>query len=470
MVCMAALPVVLFALNYHGPGSTRSDLAILMGILGALLCYLFTLVNMQYGLAIMLFGIALSPEVFVDAYYNIGFQMSTRMSDYIMLIVLFAWLTHLITQRNPMQPTPLKGPLWGYILVAMGSTMFGEAFLGGVRGHSHIARFFVFFKHIQYYLLFLIVLNTIRTEWDVKKFAVLMILSSALSGAVGLSQAAGNAYRVSGPHGEGANIMAGFFIFNLLLAMGLYTGIRKPALKFALLFYIVVMNGIPMLRTLSRGAFAGMLVGALALGIFRDRRILFGLLLFMLILPFFASKDMSERLVSILGAIPFLNLQPTPPSWEGKMDAWGMFFPRYVMSSPLFGWGVGLLPLGYSDSEYLKILVETGLIGLCMFLWMVSRMLHMGWHCSWHGPSLFIRSFGIGYWAGVIGLATHGLAATTFTAIRTMEPLMFATGLMGVLYNITQRQHKIDSHTQREHRRRRLSSYPRQAPSEAAYR
>jgi hypothetical protein len=102
----------------------------------------------------------------------------------------------------------------------------------------------------------------------------------------------------------------------------------------------------------------------------------------------------------------------------------------------VLGFGIASLPLGEVDNEYVRVLVDTGLTGLGVFLWLLFVLGRAANRLVGLLPAgTFERGFAAGYWMLFGTLLVHAVGATSFTAIRTMESFMVLTGLFGALHH-----------------------------------
>jgi len=228
----------------------------------------------------------------------------------------------------------------------------------------------------------------------------------------------------------------------------------------ALVSSLLVM-GFPMLRTLSRASFVGMLAGICLLGMVRKRSLLVALIIFLFIFPMLATHEMIFRYSTIPNALPeWLSSMlpgfekgPPPGSWEAKLSAWEKYWPK-ILKEPLLGMGYGSVYMAVVDTEYLKILCETGFLGFLAFLWLMKKILEMAWRTSERAPEGFYRGFATGYLAGSVALFIHAIAAPSLSTIRTAEPFMFSTALVTLLYNRFVTESSGGRDAQRRHKRR----------------
>lgn len=98
---------------------------------------------------------------------------------------------------------------------------------------------------------------------------------------------------------------------------------------------------------------------------------------------------------------------------------------------PVFGFGV--TGHGFIDAQYFRVLIETGLIGLFMFLLLLSSIFRLTYHNTKEATEPFDRGLSMGFLAGFIGLLAHAVGANTFIIVRIMEPFWFVLAIVIML-------------------------------------
>jgi O-antigen ligase len=98
---------------------------------------------------------------------------------------------------------------------------------------------------------------------------------------------------------------------------------------------------------------------------------------------------------------------------------------------PIIGYGI----TGYTflDAQYPRVLIETGILGLLAFLYLLYSILKLAICHMKAVKTPFFRGLTIGFIAGYSGLLFHALGANTFIIVRIMEPFWFLTGIIAVL-------------------------------------
>lgn len=428
-IFFSIITLALFGFYAQAAGE-MPPLAVVAAVV-AIFVYILTLADIRIGIAVMIVSIGFSPE------FSIGGTNNLRLEDLIVPILLISWITRAVEKRENFLPSPLKTPIYGYLFVATVSSLKGIA-LGDVELRTCLL---YFGKTVEYFLMMVIVANNVRSLREARGFIYVTILVATATGLLGFNQflGGGDAFsntRVSGPYGESSNILGGYFIFHLSLAVGLLLfaeGLRSRVLYFA----CVCALFFPFLYTFSRTSYAALLGGLVLIGVLKSRRLLVALAILLFVLPFLLSAPVIDRAATILDV-----LGPKPPSsWNARVSGWRNF-GNSVFSNPLFGRGISATPL-LIDNEYVKQVVDTGLVGLGLFVIMLGIMAHMAFTVANKAQKEpVIIGFAVGYLAGLTCLAIHALGATSFTTIRTMEPLMVATGILAAIY------HNYDTWTQ----------------------
>jgi len=99
---------------------------------------------------------------------------------------------------------------------------------------------------------------------------------------------------------------------------------------------------------------------------------------------------------------------------------------------PVFGYGV----TGWSfiDAQYFRTLIETGLVGLMAFLFLLYRLFQLGLdRFRSLGEDPFSRGLAIGFLGGFVCLLFHAIGSNTFIIVRIMQPFWLVTGLVFML-------------------------------------
>jgi hypothetical protein len=279
-------------------------------------------------------------------------------------------------------------------------------------------------KYLEYFLIFAVVAKNLRTEREFRTLVWICVAAAVLgivSGALGFG-----ADRVRGPLGETANIYGGYLSLSLSIVIGLGVYATTPGTR-ALAAATALFLAAGIARTFSRTTYVALAASTTLFALFKERRLLPVLLLAALLLPVVLPRDVAERVGTIAG----VAVGDTPSSWAARLGAWELAFNGMSGGDYLWGRGAGSVALGDVDSEYVRAFVDTGIIGLALFLWFLLRTLRTA-NANFGrlpGPG-FHKGFAAGYLIAFVAICVHGIGATSFTSIRTMEMFMVLTGLM----------------------------------------
>lgn len=414
-----------------------TGLNVAAALTGVVLVVVVTGQRLLYGLGLLPFAIGLTPEFMIMG-------LPIRAEDVLIPVLLVMWVVHQTEERKQLKPTGLTVALTFFLFFMLTATI--HAYIVNPEFDSPLA-FFHFFKHVEYVVIFLLGLNIVDDRRDIRFILVCMVSAAGVAalrailtdptlsfltvqGAVADATGANPALdRVTGPATETANIFGGYLMFHMLVATALLLETKNGWLRLVWLAAVLVMF-YPMMFTLSRSSYAGLLAGLVFLGVFRDWRILFGLVLIPLMGTFLFPETVIERFLSIYEALQSLKLDP---SWAARVRAWELYLPT-IIKNPFIGEGMFFIPPGEVDNEYVLRGVETGVLGLISFLWVFTGFWLRARRLFLDAVYTVDRQVGLCFTAGLTGMAVHALAATSFTTIRTAEPLYLMAGIVTAGY------------------------------------
>jgi O-antigen ligase len=293
-------------------------------------------------------------------------------------------------------------------------------------------------KYIEYFIVFFMVVNHVKSRDQVKRFVFCLLLICLIACIIGILQIPGGG-RVSAPfEGEAGepNTFGGYLLLLGAITAGLLIKSENGRSKQWYLFLILAI--IPaFLFTESRASYLGLIVTCFALGLLtRHRVIITGFLLIALLLsPFFLPLAVKDRVLFTF----------TQPEQAGQIEVGDIRLDtstsariaslKQIMEDwpkkPLIGYGI----TGYNflDAQYPRVLIETGILGLLAFLYLLYSILKLAIRQMKAVKAPYFKGFTIGFIAGFVGLLFHAVGANTFIIVRIMEPFWFLTGIMAVL-------------------------------------
>lgn len=391
----------------------------------------------ELALYILIFAMLLGPEVVVEELgkgTTLGRGITLRFDDILIMIIGLAWLakTALHKELGLVFRTPLNLPIAAYTLAAVFATGVGM-FAGRVRVAA--GALFVL-KYIEYFVIYFMVVNNLREQRQFERFLLALLTTAAIASVIGALQIP-SVERVSapfeGPSGE-PNTFGGYLVLMLALVAGLYLTSQSLARKF-LLASLAVLIVLPLLFTLSRASYLALIPLAGALFVWSERkRFLAALLALALVLaPLVTPKPVLDRIL-------FTVTQPVYPgqvqiggvrldtSTSERFRAWSEAIFTEWPKHPLFGHGV----TGYRflDSQYPRVLMEMGLVGLVAFLWLQIGLFRQAITVLKATRDPLFKGVALGFLAGLFALIGHSIGTNTFIIVRVMEPFWLLAGMV----------------------------------------
>ncbi len=395
--------------------------------------------SVSAALYLLIASMLLSPEIAIGRIEGRGVggrELSFRMDDILLVIIGVSWLVKNILYRELalFRETPLNRPIAVYMIICVISTLIG-VLNGQVRP---IAGFFFVLKYFEYFFVFFMVVNHVRSEQHVVGLVIALLVVGLIVSLYAIYQIP-SGQRASAPfEGESGepNTLGGYLVFLLAIMTGLLLHVQIGSIRIALL----VLSGfavLALMATLSRSSYLAAFVLLLTVGVtqWRRPRVLTLLLIIMALIPLLAPANVKERVNETFfgrqygGEIKVgrvgLDLSTTErlKSWAYVLDDW--------VHDPILGRGI--TGYAWADAQYVKILGETGIAGLVAFGFIIYRL----WRCARESflsqTDPFAKGLAHGFLLGLVAMLAHGVGANTFIIIRIMEPFWLCAGLVMLL-------------------------------------
>ena len=398
----------------------------------------------ELALHIILLSMLLSPEIVVGGFAGVsigkpdtkGDVLVVRIEDLILTTVCLAWLARAAIFKDVglVRKTPLNGPIVAYTVTLVVATLLGT-FAGNVRP---LRGFFFTLKYVEYFVVYFMAVNYIQDERQLRRLLGTAVATCAISAVMGIAQIP-SGERVSAPfegkYGE-PNTFGGYLVFMLAVILGLALAAKTLPARLRW-FALAALTAAPLLYTLSRTSWLAALPMLLTLILLSPRRLIVivavgcAILLGSAVFPkqvldrydytFHAPEARGEFRV---GSARF------DTSTSARVESWG-YGIRGWLKRPLLGYGV--TGFAFMDAQYVRVLVEGGLLGLAAFLWLLWRILRTAWDTYRRTVGTRFEGLALGYIAGFAAMITHCIGANTFIIVRIMEPFWFLTGIVTIL-------------------------------------
>jgi O-antigen ligase len=441
-IAILAIVILLSIIAGFGITKVSSSLALLgtIAISGAIICFVWPPISLY----ILIFSMLLSPE-FGDRGTQ-GGGVTIRLDDLILVLVSFTWLakSSLHKDLGLFPKTPLNRGITAYVMVCLFSTV-----LGGLFGKINFTGFMFVLKYFEYFMVFYMAVNFINTRKQARLFLILILVTSAIVSLYALSQLPLGG-RVSTPfegkEGE-PGTLGGYLILLMSVSIGVLLTSESRRIKL-LLTGLIMTSFVALMATQSRATWMGLPVIYICfIALSKKKLMLLGVLVVIIAIgPFIMPASYKERYggtfkrekgykATVGGKAMALDSSATERvlSWQGAL--------KDFKNHPVFGYGIN----GYwfIDGQYFRTLVELGLVGMSIFLFMlyqIGRFLLLAHRTA---SDNFTKGLTMGLFAGFLGLLVHCMGSNTFIVVRIMEPFWFLMGIAVVLYQIDKKESEV---------------------------
>jgi putative inorganic carbon (HCO3(-)) transporter len=377
-------------------------------------------------------------------YHLIGLPLGQSLVD----IILFGVVLGLLIKGEQILPkTPWNVLLCVYAIYTFISLCLGSFYLGASLPFSPTDPRLADWKN--YMMMPLILLLVTATVKDVRQMKILVLLMCAavlmldrsfwdtVSGR-DFSSFTDDLRDEGGMGYAGVNGLAAFEAAFTVLLLALSAFEPKRLLKYGYLA-LAGFSLMCLMYSLSRGGYLALLLGCLFLGIVKQRKLLIVLAVFAFTWTSLVPVAVQQRVMMTYDT----NTGTLEHSAATRVNLWEEAMHVFD-SNPLVG--VGFYTYAYSqhlnnykDSHniYVKVLVETGVVGLMMFLWLLARTFRAGFGLFRSSPDQFLASLGLGLAVWVVSAAVANFFGDRGTYLQV-------NGYMWVLGGLVARALLID--------------------------
>ncbi|MDP3024932.1 MAG: O-antigen ligase family protein [candidate division Zixibacteria bacterium] len=347
-------------------------------------------------LSLLIIGVALIGSPYNQSH---NFLLKTAFFQTFILGLFLLFILRLFLFKGWRIRFPLKYPILVFCGYSLLSLLFSQYKYASFPGFLRVSYFF---------LLYLLVVNVITDFKRVSFLVKTVIVSTGLVSLIGLLQVLGISFtawipafpsRITSTFGN-PNFLGSFLAITLpLTAVSYLSSANRKKLIYLAIF---LLGFVGLLLTRSRGAIAASILSFLFMGgiiifgrlqafIERRRSLAFlGLLVVVVLFVFIFLDSGSESL-----AKRFSEAAPGEGSLFYRLKIWESTL-NLIRHNFFFGTGLGtfqiyfpqyavqdfykLVPIGnllHSENEYLEIWSESGIIGLVLFLWIISGVFYL---------------------------------------------------------------------------------------------
>jgi len=385
-------------------------------------------------MTLLIFAMLLSPELsFGEATRR---SIVVRIEDLLIAVFSVTWLarTSIHGRMSFLPKTPLNKFIGFYVGIFILSTVIG---MTSVRLRPLTGTFYIL-KYLEYFFVYYLVSGILKNKLQVKVYLKAFIITFAIVNIYAFTQITGGG-RVSAPfEGTGEpNTLGGYQILILGVILGLLTHVRSMKWRWPLIG-TALFSLVPFAFTLSRSSYMSIIPMYFTLiffNKFKTRNTLIGVLIILVILSmFFFPKNIKERITytfipQVQEGIKTAEVAGIKlgPSASARVQDWSRLFEKWK-KRPFIGYGI--TGVGFVDSQFIRTLVELGLMGFVAFAGLLVEVFRITLRIYKTAKDDWYKGLALGFLAGHIGMIFHATTANTFILIRVMEPYWFLAAMV----------------------------------------
>lgn len=323
-------------------------------------------------------------------------------------------------QRRPLVPdNRLGGALALLVLVCALSVVRGAAFPTGYGFEGGVAGINVF-RSATTFATYFIVLAMATGPADRGRVWWAVMIGLLVEAVVTLIYGRnGSGGRALGSIGQSNDLGAFLAMFAVPALAGVF-GV-KNAFGRVLLLGIFVVACMGVMLSLSRGSMLALVAGTLLVAWLSSRWALGVLVAALLFSPLWAPDYLKERITASSVEVEGSDEMAVDPAAEARLQTWqsilqvvaehpieGVGFTGLAYVLPEVGEGLGLEEVKESaHNTWLRMLSETGIIGLAVFTWLMWKCWSIGWQAMRRSRVAFDRALGVGLCGATLTLAIN---------------------------------------------------------------
>ncbi|MCX7918582.1 MAG: O-antigen ligase family protein [bacterium] len=377
--------------------------------------------------------------------------------DIWLLSLLGVWGLHLVHKRYrlPIKENELY-PVYIPILC-----FIGLAFIYTFVSPEVKAGFWGLRSTVEFILVFLLTIAILTRAQDIQKAIELFLWSGLLFSLWGLYRifttkiGLGTWFEVMPEHIVGrltvfgdehsANAYAIFMAMLVGFCLGALVYRNKLVKSWRYLLGLTLFfGGINLVFTFSRRAWLGVFIASLVIGFLAGKsRIIIRFLLIACIAVVIAYFIQPLALTALFSRIT--TFDPSHITIRERLDEWTVLFQR-MLDSNLLGIGLGMVgPVGVlyeipdatlTHNYYLLLLIEMGMFGLFLFIWILGSILRFGFRLFRILPESFEKTIVLGLLACIIILIISALGGVTFESFPNNLHFWFFAGLLVCIHKL----------------------------------
>jgi O-antigen ligase len=242
--------------------------------------------------------------------------------------------------------------------------------------------------------------------------------------------------RGGGPLGYGSNQTAAFLAQFAMFFWGFVQFMKRIKVKL-LCYGLIATTLLATMYTFSRGSYLAVLFSVLVLGVLKDRKLLIVLGIFLITWKVVLPKAVQERITMTQNSNGQLeaSAQERVNLWTAAQDS--------IIRSPIVGTGFATFQYGEhvdklkdTHNWYVKVMVETGIIGMIFALMLFQQMFSLGYRLFRRAEDPLYKGLGLGLVLATCSCAVANCFGDRWTYLEI-------SGLLWVLFGIGARADQL---------------------------
>jgi putative inorganic carbon (HCO3(-)) transporter len=234
--------------------------------------------------------------------------------------------------------------------------------------------------------------------------------------------------RGGGPLSYGSNETAAFLAQFAMFFWGMAQFLKRKKLKL-ICYGLVGTTVFATMYTFSRGAYLALLVSIFVLGVLKDRKLLLLGAVFLLTWQAIVPTAVRQRVTMTENSSGQLEASANErvKLWEAAEQS--------MLSNPIFGTGYATYQLsshvdGLRDTHnwYIKVMVETGILGLIIVIFMFQQMFALAYRLFKRAEDPLYKGLGLGLFVAFCSCAVANCFGDRWTYLEITGPLWVLVG------------------------------------------
>ena len=353
------------------------------------------------------------------------------------------------TEEMSFAQIPLTPPLFIYSILVLVATLTSVTFEGSLRDFAiYTLSFMLFFalvsqvknKQELYNLVIIFTVGLFLVSChSIYQYIIDVPMESGWVDSSNSPELTTRVYSVFGNPNVLAKYLLSLFPISFALAMH-----AKDKLKKVFLFGTSACAVLAMIFTFSRSGWIGLLASLSFFTILKDKKLFTILLIVILVGTFIVPDIVSSRITSVEDTSSNYRLMVWQETTNIISDFWltgvGLGYEAFREIYPFYMIDNNKSPY-HAHNTYLQILVETGIIGLLVFIWLIIVTFKRGIKLIFTSKKdSFVQYIVLGSLSSIVGLLTQGLVENIFYMPKITALFYILVSFIFVAYRLNCRR------------------------------